>query len=55
LSALGDIIHALPVLDDLHKASPGIEIDWVLEEMFREIVFLNAEKQVQGSSFNIEH
>ncbi len=37
-SSLGDIVHALPVLDYLHKASPGIEIDWVVEEGFREIL-----------------
>lgn len=38
MSALGDIIHALPVLDYLHRVSPGIEIDWVVEEQFREIL-----------------
>lgn len=38
MSALGDIIHALPVLDYLHKVSPGIEIDWVVEEPFREVL-----------------
>ena len=38
MSALGDIIHALPVLDYLHQASPGAEIDWVVEEPFREIL-----------------
>lgn len=32
LSALGDVIHALPVLDYLRQAKPGIEIDWVVEE-----------------------
>jgi len=37
-SALGDAIHALPVLDYLHKVAPGIEIDWVLEEGNRDIV-----------------
>lgn len=37
-SALGDIIHALPVLDYLHKASPGIQIDWVVEESFQELL-----------------
>lgn len=37
-SALGDIIHALPVLDYLHKASPGISIDWVVEEGFKEVL-----------------
>ncbi len=38
MSALGDIIHALPVLDYLHKAAPGIEIDWVVEEPFLDIL-----------------
>lgn len=37
-SALGDIVHALPVLDYLHQASPDIEVDWVVEERFREIL-----------------
>lgn len=38
LSALGDIIHALPVLGYLHTVSPGIEIDWIVEENNREIL-----------------
>jgi heptosyltransferase-1 len=38
VSALGDIIHALPVLDYLHKVLPGIEIDWVVEEPFLDIL-----------------
>jgi heptosyltransferase-1 len=38
MSALGDIIHALPVLEYLHQVSPGIEIDWVVEEPFRDIL-----------------
>src|SRR5512135_1580278 len=38
MSALGDIIHALPVLDYLHTVSPGIEVDWVVEEPFREVL-----------------
>ncbi|MEI6206991.1 MAG: lipopolysaccharide heptosyltransferase I [Desulfuromonadales bacterium] len=33
-SALGDVVHALPVIDYLHQVSPGIEIDWVVEEHF---------------------
>lgn len=37
-SSLGDVIHALPVLDFLHKASPGIEIGWVAEESFRDLL-----------------
>jgi lipopolysaccharide heptosyltransferase I len=38
MSALGDIIHALPVLDYLHRVAPGIEIDWIVEEPFREVL-----------------
>ena len=38
MSALGDIVHALPVLDYLRQVSPGIEIDWVVEEPFREVL-----------------
>lgn len=37
-SPLVDIVHALPVLDFLHKVSPGIEVDWVIEERFAEIL-----------------
>ncbi len=37
-SSLGDIIHALPVLDFLHKASPGIQIDWVVDANFKELL-----------------
>lgn len=37
-SALGDILHALPVLDYLHRVSPGIKIDWVVEERNRELL-----------------
>ncbi len=35
---LSDIIHALPVLDYLHKVAPGMEIDWVVEESFQDIL-----------------
>ena len=38
LSALGDIIHALPVLDYLRQAVPGAEIDWVVEEQNKAIL-----------------
>jgi heptosyltransferase-1 len=37
-SALGDIIHALPLLHYLHQASPGVQVDWVVEEAFSEIL-----------------
>lgn len=38
VSALGDVVHTLPVLDYLHKVVPGVEIDWVVEEGNREIL-----------------
>ncbi|WP_243374013.1 lipopolysaccharide heptosyltransferase I [Geotalea sp. SG265] len=38
MSAMGDIIHALPVLDYLHQVCPGIEIDWLVEEPFLDVV-----------------
>jgi heptosyltransferase-1 len=34
LSALGDIVHALPVLNALRKAFPGVKIDWLVEENY---------------------
>ena len=40
-SSLGDLIHNLPVLDDLRSAVPGIEIDWVVEELFRSVPLLH--------------
>lgn len=41
MSALGDIIHALPVLDHIKRIDNSIEIDWVVEEQFREILVGN--------------
>ena len=37
-SAMGDIIHALPVLDYLHKVCPGVKVGWAVEEPFKEIL-----------------
>jgi heptosyltransferase-1 len=37
-SSLGDVIHALPVIDYLQKVSAGIEIDWVVEEAFLPVI-----------------
>jgi len=34
VSALGDIVHALPVLAHLHAVQPGIFIDWLVESSF---------------------
>lgn len=38
ISALGDVVHALPVLSYLTQVSPGIEIDWVVEEGFAPVL-----------------
>ncbi len=37
-SSMGDIVHALPVVADLHAAFPGIHIEWLVEEAYTPIV-----------------
>src|SRR5205085_6272934 len=34
LSSLGDVVHALPVVADIHAAHPQATIDWVVEPGF---------------------
>lgn len=41
LSALGDIIHAMVVLQFIKKNNPEIEIDWVVEERYRGLLQFN--------------
>jgi len=38
LSALGDVIHTLPAVEALRVAHPGVEISWVVEAPYRELV-----------------
>lgn len=38
LSALGDIVHALPVLAAIKKAMPEAEVDWLVEENYASIL-----------------
>jgi lipopolysaccharide heptosyltransferase I len=38
LSALGDIVHALPVLSAIKHAMPSAEVDWVVEENYASIL-----------------
>lgn len=33
LSAIGDVVHALPMLDALRTAAPGARIGWIVEEL----------------------
>ena len=40
LSALGDIVHALPAVAALRRALPAARIDWLVDERYRELVDL---------------
>ena len=40
LSALGDIVHALPVLAALRRSFPGVSVDWLVEENYAAILAL---------------
>src|ERR1700751_1488239 len=40
-SSLGDIVHAMPIVHDLHRHRPGVEIDWVVEEPFTQLVAMH--------------
>ena len=47
LSSLGDVVHTLPVVQDLHAAMPDAQIDWVLEKSFAPLLsFFVASKQI---------
>lgn len=36
-SSLGDVIHCLPVINDIHATYPNAQIDWIVEENFADI------------------
>jgi heptosyltransferase-1 len=38
LSSLGDIVHTLPVVQDICAAFPGAQIDWVVEQSFASLL-----------------
>ena len=38
LSSLGDVLHTLPVVHDIHTAHPQAQIDWVVEKSFAGVV-----------------
>jgi heptosyltransferase-1 len=40
LSSLGDVIHALPVVQDIRAALPNAQIDWVVEKPFAPVLAL---------------
>ena len=41
LSSLGDVVHALPVVQDIRAALPGARIDWVVEKPFAALLALH--------------
>ena len=41
LSSLGDVVHALPVVQDIRAALPGAQVDWVVEKSFAPVLALN--------------
>jgi 3-deoxy-D-manno-octulosonic-acid transferase len=34
VSSLGDVLHNLPLVNDLHRHYPDAQIDWVVEEAY---------------------
>ncbi len=40
-SSLGDIVHALPLVHDVHQRHPDAAIDWVAEESFVDLIKMN--------------
>ncbi|HEX7383585.1 MAG TPA: lipopolysaccharide heptosyltransferase I [Burkholderiaceae bacterium] len=38
LSSLGDVVHTLPAVQDLHRARPEAHIDWLVEPAFAPLV-----------------
>lgn len=37
LTSFGDLIHALPALNDAHRADPTLEFDWAVDASFSEV------------------
>lgn len=40
MSALGDIVHAVPVLAALRRQDPAVEVDWLVEEAYEPVLSL---------------
>ncbi|WP_162499461.1 lipopolysaccharide heptosyltransferase I [Burkholderia mayonis] len=40
VSSLGDVVHNMPVIADIHRRHPDAQIDWLVEEGFADLVRL---------------
>jgi heptosyltransferase I len=38
LSSLGDVVHSLPVVADLHAIVPGAQVHWLVEEGYADLL-----------------
>jgi heptosyltransferase-1 len=41
VTSLGDIVQALPVIADIKRAFPGVQVDWAADDAFAEVVHWN--------------
>ena len=41
LSSLGDVLHTLPVVQDIHAALPDAQVDWIVEKSFAPLLTLH--------------
>jgi heptosyltransferase I len=41
VSSLGDVVHNMPMVADIHRAFPDANIDWVVEETYAGLIALN--------------
>src|ERR1700760_3127933 len=42
VTSMGDVIQAQPVVSDLKRAFPGVQVDWAVDESFAEIARWNS-------------
>lgn len=42
VSSLGDVVHNMPIVADIHRFFPNAHIDWVVEEAYTSLVALNS-------------
>lgn len=41
LTSLGDLIHTLPAISDVHRIYPDLAIDWMIDESFQEVALFH--------------